>query len=173
MMPDQSAQSEDRYGTLCQRALEFVLTKGGVVHEDLLISHVFGNSGTPALWRPLLRSVLGGDDRLMFRADGNWGIPSHAATDGAATLLLDEFVALDVETTGLKPSRQRVIEIAIIRYSEGQAVGSFETLLHPDRAIPEFITRLTTITNEMVEDAPRFRKVAQEVTEFIGDSLIV
>jgi DNA polymerase III subunit epsilon len=173
MMPDQSAQPEDRYGTLCQRALEFVLTKGGVVHEDLLISHVFGHSGSLALWRPLLRSVLGGDERLVFRADGNWGIPSHAATDGAATLLLDEFVALDVETTGLKPSRQRIIEIAIIRYREGQAVGSYETLLHPDRAIPEFITKLTTITNEMVEDAPRFRKVAQEVTEFIGDSLIV
>jgi DNA polymerase III epsilon subunit family exonuclease len=176
MMPDQSvptAQPEDRYGTLCQRALEFVLARGGVVSEDLLIAHVFGNTGSLALWRPLLRSVLGNDDRLVFRADGNWGIPSHAQTEGAASLLLDEFVALDVETTGLKPSRQRIIEVAIVRYRDGVPAGSFETLLNPDRAIPEFITKLTTITNELVEDAPRFAAVAQQMTEFIGDSLIV
>lgn len=168
-----TAEAEDRYGTLCQRAVEFVLAKGGMVHEDLLVAHVFGNSGSLALWRPLLRSVLDGDDRLTFRADGHWGIPTQAPAAGAAPLLLDEFVALDVETTGLKPSRQRVIEVAIVRYRDGQPAGSFETLLNPDRAIPEFITRLTTITNELVEDAPHFGDVARQAIEFIGDSLIV
>src|SRR5699024_6315647 len=90
--------------------------------------------------------------------------------DGA---LLDEFVALDVETTGLKPSRQRMIEIAAVRYRHGRIEDSFETLLSPERGIPEFITKLTSITNEHVREAPTFAQVAGDVVEFIGDSLIV
>lgn len=153
--------------------MEFVLSKGGIVPEDMLIMHVFGHAGSPALWRPLLRSVLADEDRLVFHANGEWGIPSLQTFAATASNLLNEFVAIDVETTGLKPSRQRVIEIAAIRYRGGQIERSFETLLNPERAIPEFITRLTTITNEHVRDAPRFVDVAREMLEFIGDSLIV
>lgn len=173
MMPENTRQREDRYSTLCERALEFVLSRGGIVPEDMLITHVFGQAGSPALWRPLLRNVLANEDRLVFHANGEWGIPSLESSAVTANNLLEEFVALDVETTGLKPSRQRVIEIAAIRYRGGQIERSFETLLNPDRAIPEFITRLTTITNEHVRDAPRFADVAQEMVDFIGDSLIV
>jgi len=173
MMQNESAQQEERYGTLCERALEFVLSKGGMVHEDQLIAFVFGNTGLADLWRPLLRSTLAGDERLVFHANGEWSIPSLAATNRADAQLLEEFVALDVETTGLKPGRQRIIEIAAIRYRHGQIERSFETLLHPGRGIPEFITKLTTISNEHVREAPVFADVAQEVVEFIGDSLIV
>lgn len=173
MMSEQSAENEDRYSTLCDRALDFVMSKGGSVPEDMLIGYVFGNSGTPNLWRPLLRSVLESDDRLVFHATGEWSIPTQSAGDGSGALLLDEFVVLDVETTGLKPSRQRIIEIAAIRYRNGQVERAFESLLNPGRSIPEFITKLTTITNEHVVDAPSFGDIAQEVTEFIGDSLVV
>jgi DNA polymerase III epsilon subunit family exonuclease len=173
MMHEEESQHEARYGTLCERALDFVLSKGGIVHEDMLIAYVFGNNGMADLWRPLLRSTLGGDERLVFHANGEWSIPSLAATNRANAELLEEFVALDVETTGLKPSRQRIIEIAAIRYRHGQVERSYETLLHPGRGIPEFITQLTTITNEHVREAPIFADVAKELVEFIGDSLIV
>lgn len=173
MMHEDSLQEEGRYGTLCDRALEFVLSKGGVVHEDRLIAYVFGNTGMADLWRPLLRNTLGSDDRLVFHANGEWSIPSLAAVNRADAELLDEFVALDVETTGLKANRQRIIEIAAIRYRHGQVERSFETFLNPQRGIPEFITKLTTITNEHVREAPTFAQVADEVVEFIGDSLIV
>ncbi|HWV25500.1 MAG TPA: exonuclease domain-containing protein [Thermomicrobiales bacterium] len=173
MMHEDSPQEEGRYGTLCDRALEFVLSKGGIVHEDRLIAYVFGNTGMADLWRPLLRTTLGTDDRLVFHANGEWSIPSLAAVNRVDGELLDEFVALDVETTGLKPNRQRIIEIAAVRYRHGQVERSFETFLNPERGIPEFITRLTTITNEHVREAPTFAQVASEVVEFIGDSLIV
>lgn len=173
MMTEEPPQSEERYGALCERALDFVSSRGGVVHEDMLITHVFGNTGTPGLWRPLLRTVLSADERLVFHANGEWGIPSLAFSNPADALLLDEFVALDVETTGLKPSRQRIIEIAAIRYRGGQIERSFETLLNPGREIPEFISKLTTITNEHVREAPIFEQVATDLVEFIGDSLIV
>ncbi|HEV2074421.1 MAG TPA: exonuclease domain-containing protein, partial [Thermomicrobiales bacterium] len=172
-MPEEISQSEERYGALCERALEFVRSRGGVVHEDMLITHVFGNTGTPALWRPLLRNLLSSEERLVFHANGEWGIPSIGPANATGAPLLDEFVALDVETTGLKPSRQRIIEIAAIRYRGGQIERSFEALLNPGRAIPEFISKLTTITNEHVREAPAFDDVAAEVVEFIGDSLIV
>ncbi|HLU34802.1 MAG TPA: exonuclease domain-containing protein [Thermomicrobiales bacterium] len=172
-MTDTTEQRDERYNALCDRALEFVSAKGGIVPEDMLITHVFGSAGSPSLWRPLLRDVLGKDDRLIFHANGEWAIPApdgEVAFDGT---LLDEFVALDVETTGLKPSRQRVIEIALVRYRDGQAESSFETLLNPERGIPEFITKLTTISNEHVREAPIFKDVAANVVEFIGDSLII
>jgi DNA polymerase-3 subunit epsilon len=173
IMPEEISQGEERYGALSERALEFVRSRGGVVHEDMLIAHVFGNTGTPGLWRPLLRNLLSTDERLVFHANGEWGIPSMGPAGATGAPLLDEFVALDVETTGLKPSRQRIIEIAAIRYRGGQIERSFETLLNPGRTIPEFISKLTTITNEHVREAPAFDEVAAEVVEFIGDSLIV
>lgn len=173
MMHEDESQDEERYGTLAERALEYVLSKGGIVHEDLLIAYVFGNNGMANLWRPLLRSTLSGDERLVFHANGEWSIPSLAASNRANAELLQEFVALDVETTGLKPSRQRMIEVAAIRYRDGEIERSYETLLHPGRGIPEFISKLTTITNEHVRDAPLFADVASELVEFIGDSLIV
>ena len=173
IMPEEISQGEERYGALCERALEFVRSRGGVVHEDMLITHVFGNTGTPGLWRPLLRNLLSTEERLVFHANGEWGISSMGPVNATGSPLLDEFVALDVETTGLKPSRQRIIEIAAIRYRGGQVERSLETLLNPGRAIPEFISKLTTITNEHVREAPAFDQVAAEVVEFIGDSLIV
>lgn len=172
-MADSPEQREERYNALCDRALEFVMSKGGIVPEDMLITHVFGSSGLPALWRPLLRDILVHDERLVFHANGEWAMLRDEAELLFDETLLDEFVALDVETTGLKPSRQRVIEVALVRFRNGQVERSFETLLNPERAIPEFITRLTTIRNEDVAEAPKFADVAEEMLEFLGDSLII
>ena len=163
----------ERYGALCDRAVEFIQSRRGAAPEDMLISHVFGNTGSPALWRSLLRSVLGADPRVTFRADGQWVIASAAAEVEAGALLLHSFVSIDVETTGLKPTRQRVIEIALVRYEAGREIARYESLVHPERAIPLFITNLTTITNEDVADAPVFAKIAPDVLEFIGDSMLV
>jgi DNA polymerase III subunit epsilon len=172
-MTDTPEQREERYNALCDRAIEFVAARGGIVPEDMLISHVFGSSGSPSLWRPLLRDVLSQDDRLVFHANGEWAMLREEAELAFDETLLDEFVALDVETTGLKPSRQRVIEVALVRFRHGQVERSYETLLNPGRSIPEFITRLTTIRNEDVADAPAFGDVADEILEFLGDSLII
>ena len=172
---NESAATEQspRYSALCERAVAFVIQRGGAVPEDLLVGHVFGNTGSLDMWRPLLRNVLNADDRVSFRADGTWGLRGADGLDALPGLLLDEFVAIDVETTGLKPRQQRVIEVALIRYKGGQEVERFESLLNPDREIPAYIANLTTITNAHVEDAPRFHEVAGRVIEFIDTSLLV
>jgi len=170
-VPDEPADDQP-YVALCKRAVSFVEGRGGAVHEDLLIGHVFGNNGSIALWRPLLRTVLQGDERLVFRADGYWAKAGLSA-ELAGITLLDAFVAIDVETTGLRPLKQRVIEIALYRYQDGKLVERFESLVNPECSIPAFITNLTTITNGHVADAPRFPDIAADVTAFIGDALLV
>lgn len=169
---DPAAESP-RYSALCERAVALIVQRGGAIPEDLLIGHVFGNTGSLDMWRPLLRSVMQADGRVSFRADGMWTLRGSDAPGALPGLLLDEFVAIDVETTGLKPRQQRVIEVALIRYKGGQEVERFESLLNPDREIPIYIANLTTITNAHVEDAPRFHEVADRVLEFIDTSLLV
>ena len=170
-LPD-SPSAVQRYATLCDRAVEFLEGRGGSSNEDVLIAHVFGNSGSLSLWRPLLRSVLEEDQRVVFRADGLWSLVI-ATGDIGSRPLLDEFVAIDVETTGLRPSRQRVIEIALYRYRSGELVERLESFINPGRSIPSYISNLTTITNAHVEDAPAFEEMAERIVEFIGASLLV
>ncbi|MGN6483867.1 MAG: 3'-5' exonuclease, partial [Thermomicrobiales bacterium] len=139
----ESPKESPRYSALCERAVAFVIQRGGAVPEDLLVGHVFGNAGSLDMWRPLLRNVLNADDRVTFRADGTWALRGAEGIDALPGLLLDEFVAIDVETTGLKPRQQRVIEVALIRYKGGREVERFESLLNPDREIPVYIANLT------------------------------
>lgn len=162
----------DRYSFLTERAAAFVRERGGSVHEDLLIAHVFGNAGHLALWRPLLRQMLGRDEGLTLRPDGCWAVPAVVPIAGAEPLLA-EFVAIDVETTGLKPANQRVIELAAVRFRNGREVGRFETLLNPGRSIPKYIVELTRITDAHVADAPRFEAVVEAFLAFLGPSLVV
>ena len=156
---------------LSQRAEAFVRTRGGMVHEDALVGHVFGTAGSASLWRPLLKQVLATSDGLQLRSDGYWSLPETEAL--GETGLLVEFVALDVETTGLRPLHQRVIEIAAIRYRDGREVERIESLCNPDKRIPAYIVGLTGIGNEMVTEAPRFAELADEIVRFIGPGLIV
>lgn len=167
--------TEERYVSLCDRAVDFVGEQGGLVSEDTLITHVFGSRHAAALWRPLLRRLLQPDERLECSANGEWCLTTldHSPDPTAAIAMLGDFVALDVETTGLKPSQHRIIQIALIRYVNGREVRAYEHYLNPDRPIPEFISRLTGITQAHVTDAPRFPEIAREVQDFIGDALMI
>jgi DNA polymerase III epsilon subunit family exonuclease len=165
------SDGEERYAHLAQRAAAFVRDQGGAVHEDALIAHVFGSLGTPALWRPLLRPLLGTDGQLTLRADGSWALPDIAAPLDAP--LLAEFVAVDVETTGLRPLHQRIIEVALIRFRDGEPVARFETFCNPERRVPSYISKLTGITDTHVAEAPSFGTIADEIEVFLGTSLVI
>jgi len=161
----------DRYAHLADRAAWFIESQGGASSEDALISHVFGGTGSPALWRPLVRQVLAGDSQLLLRADGYWSMANAAPAVGDR--LLRDFVVIDVETTGLQPSRQRIIEVAVVRYRDGAEVSVFESLCRPDRRVPKYIAELTGISDEMLTEAPTFAEIADDLLEQIGSALVV
>jgi inhibitor of KinA sporulation pathway (predicted exonuclease) len=84
--------------------------------------------------------------------------------------MIKDFVSIDLETTGLLPKEDRIIEIAAVRFRDGKETDVYHRYLNPGRVIPERITELTGITNEMVECAPQFQDVCEEVLKFIGKS---
>ena len=87
--------------------------------------------------------------------------------------MIKDFVSIDLETTGLLPKEDRIIEIAAIRFRDGKEDAVFHTYLNPGREIPQRITELTGITPDMVKDAPRFQDVCEEVLTFIGDDVLM
>lgn len=83
------------------------------------------------------------------------------------------FIALDLETTGLRSDRDEIIEIGAVRIQNYHVVDSFHCLIKPHQEIPPFITELTGITNEMVSSAPRLEEVFEDFLSFIGEDAIV
>jgi len=84
-----------------------------------------------------------------------------------------DFVVVDVETTGMSSTEDRITEIAMMHVRDGTLVDEFSTLVNPLMTIPAFITDLTGIDNIMVQDAPTAREVVPYMAEFLGDSVFV
>ncbi|MEM8982936.1 MAG: exonuclease domain-containing protein [Pseudomonadota bacterium] len=83
------------------------------------------------------------------------------------------FAVVDVETTGGRGENHRITEFAAVRVQGGQVIDRYQTLLHPQRAIPSSISRLTGITEAMVASAPTFAEKADEIEVFLSDSIFV
>ena len=83
------------------------------------------------------------------------------------------YVAIDVETTGLNPSNDRIIEVAAITFRENAILDEYSSLVYPAQEIPAFITKLTGITQDMVEDAPSMFNVRSMLRPKLGDHILV
>lgn len=167
-------KTSTRYDKLLDRACEIISSSGGAVHEDLLIRHVFGSSGSSDLWRSLLRQILSEAPELGLRGDGYWTLSRRAtAPDGAPGLLDGSFTVIDVETTGLKPLQHRVIEFGAVRYEGGQQAGTLSLLIQPERRIPQYVRKLTGIDDQLLADAPLFGDVVDEILEFIEETSLI
>ncbi|MCJ7511484.1 MAG: DEAD/DEAH box helicase [Anaerolineales bacterium] len=82
-------------------------------------------------------------------------------------------VALDLETTGLDPARDAILEIGALRFRGARIEKSYSQLVNPGRPIPSFITQLTGINDSMVADAPRLSAVLGDLAELIGDAPVI
>ena len=83
------------------------------------------------------------------------------------------YIVLDLETTWLSKFKHKITEIAAIKFDWENILWTFQTLINPERNIPSEITRLTGITNEMVENAPLFSEIIPDFLDFIQDNIIV
>src|SRR5512143_2424708 len=86
---------------------------------------------------------------------------------------MTSIIAVDLETTGLDPERDAIIEIGAVRFNGKRVEDEFSTLVNPGRHIPEFISALTGIDDAMVRQAPRLRDVTGELEAFVGDSPVL
>ncbi len=86
---------------------------------------------------------------------------------------MTSIVALDLETTGLDSLTDAILEIGARRFDGSRVEDEFSTLINPGRHIPEFITGLTGISDEMVRQAPHIRDVLEGLVAFIGESPIL
>ena len=84
-----------------------------------------------------------------------------------------EYVVVDLETTGSDPATQRITEIGAVKVRDGQIIAEWSSLVRPGRRIPSFIVGLTGITDEMVAGAPEFAAIAEGLFDFLGDAVFV
>jgi DNA polymerase III subunit epsilon len=84
-----------------------------------------------------------------------------------------DYVVVDIETTGGWASGDRITEIGAVKIRNHEVIAEWHSLLNPQRAIPANIVRLTGITNDMVRNAPLFAEIADSFLEFMGDSIFV
>lgn len=110
----------------------------------------------------------------------------------------NEYIVLDTETTGLEVDYDQIIEIGMLKIRNDEIVDRFSSIIHPTQSfcfipftelqsmgkeeideyvsshlIPEYITELTGITNEMVVSAPFFSELSERIQNFIGDLPII
>jgi DNA polymerase-3 subunit epsilon len=86
---------------------------------------------------------------------------------------LDNYVVVDLETTGLDPNYDHIIEVAAVRVEGGVVVDRFQSLVNPKFQIDDFITELTGITNDMLSTAPLLPDIFPQFIQFIGNSVVV
>lgn len=81
----------------------------------------------------------------------------------------DTYVALDLETTGLNPRQDRIIEIGAVLVENGTIKNSFSTFVNPHRILPEKVVEITGITQNETDHAPEMSEILTVLSDFIGD----
>ncbi|HEY7848537.1 MAG TPA: exonuclease domain-containing protein, partial [Ktedonobacterales bacterium] len=173
---DAGAGLEASAGALLRRARDALSEAGEALPATALASVVFGVASGPLAaaggpWAAMLDRLLAPSPLFTRDSTGQWRL---AAWDLARRGLLDvEFVAVDVETTGLAPGRHRLIEVGAVIISGGAPGASFRKFINPDRRIPQFITKFTGITDSMVARAAHAGTVLPKLRAFIGERPII
>ncbi len=85
----------------------------------------------------------------------------------------DEMIVFDIETTGLSNLTCKIIEIGAVKIRDGEVVEEMDIFVDPEEPIPEEITTLTSITDEMVQGAPKEEEALRIFFDFVGDRMLI
>lgn len=85
----------------------------------------------------------------------------------------EEYFVLDIETTGLSPDTDAVIELSALRVVNGEIIEEFSSLINPGIHIPYSASAINGITDDMVKDAPVIDSVMRDFAEFVGDGVLM
>jgi DNA polymerase-3 subunit epsilon len=164
---------------LLRRARDLLREEGAPMPAAVLAQRVFAvgegmagvGGGMGAAWVPLLGQLLRSSSAFACDTLGNWRLTVWDTT----TQRLDqiEFIALDIESTGLAPGRHRILEVGAVIVRDGEPGAHFQRLINPGRRIPQFITRFTGISEAMVKRAGSAAEILPRLHEFIDNRPIV
>lgn len=87
--------------------------------------------------------------------------------------MIKDYTVIDLETTGLNPKLDKIIEIGAVKVRDGKVTEEFGTFVNPGRALSERITQLTGITNEDVQKAPYIEEILPAFMDFIGEDILL
>jgi len=85
--------------------------------------------------------------------------------------LRKHYIAFDVETTGLSPVNDKIVEVGAVLFENGKIIQRYSTLINPEISIPVRVSAINHITDDMVKDAPKEDVVCKELVEFLGEAL--
>jgi len=109
-----------------------------------------------------------------------YGIEGYFVNDGAAIVYNaesrsfdDEFIVVDIETTGLSAAKDSITEIGAVKIRQGKLVERFSELINPEVPIPDNIIKLTGITNAMVKNKETIKEILPRFLKFVGDSPLI
>lgn len=85
--------------------------------------------------------------------------------------MIDSYICIDLETTGLNPKIDKIIEIGAVKVKEGKVVDTFSTFINPCRKLEDRIVELTGIQEEWLCDAPKIEEVFPKLLEFLGEEV--
>jgi DNA polymerase-3 subunit epsilon len=157
-----------------QKLYHFLCSRPAGADAGELIGLLLSGAGSdPELGARLVRQLLGGDPNFIFDADtAQWRL----ARSDRLRVGLDqaEFTVVDLETTGGRLGPGAIIEIGAYRMVGKRLTETFSKLVRPQGGVvPRFITGLTSITTEMIREAPPIEQVLPAFREFIGDRVMV
>ena len=116
----------------------------------------------------------GGDFKVIY------GCEAYSVNDCTEAVRLfrdkdikDELIVFDLETTGFNAEAERIIEIGAVKVRNLEIEESFQTFVNPGKDIPERITKLTSITNDDVKDAPSQEEALRQFIEFCGEAPVL
>ena len=109
-----------------------------------------------------------------------YGVEAYLAPDKNAVVTNSKgqsidttYCVLDLETTGFSAITEKITEVGIMKIKNGEVLDEFSCFVNPEKHIPERVTEVTNITDDMVKDAETIDKVFPKILDFIEDSVLV
>jgi DNA polymerase III subunit epsilon len=157
-----------------QKLYQFLCSRPAGADAEELVALLFAGAGSdPELGARIVAQMLAGDPNFVFDSEtAQWRLQQ---SDRLRVPLSEaEFTVVDLETTGGQAGPGNIIEIGAYRMVGRRLTESFQTLVRPQGGfVPRFISGLTSITTEMVREAPPIEQVLPAFREFMGDRVMV